>query len=111
MAAKKKNGPDGNGRFSVKAYPYPICREQHKWVPHDGVIDHQKKLGYRIQRCENCPTKRHTIISLRVTDYGDTLSSSYRYPKDYRIVGGITSGQRGQIRAHNFLAELADGSA
>jgi hypothetical protein len=103
MAAKKKTDQH---KFDVKSYPYTICREQHVWEPYDGVIDNKAKLGYRIQKCAHCPTKRHTIISLRIGDYGDTLSSSYRYPKDYRIVGGITATERGQIRAHNFLGEL-----
>jgi hypothetical protein len=78
MAAKKKTDQH---KFDVKSYPYTICREQHVWEPYDGVIDNKAKLGYRIQKCAHCPTKRHTIISLRIGDYGDTLSSSYRYPQ------------------------------
>lgn len=102
--AKKSNKP--NLKFDVQSYPYLDCREQHVWVPYNAVIDEKKKLGFRIQKCANCPTKRHTIISLRVANYGDTLSSSYRYPKDYRIEGGITGRERSLIRAHNFLGQL-----
>lgn len=109
MAAKKKKPAEH--KFNVESYPYTICREQHVWVPYDAVIDNVKKLGYRIQRCDNCPTKRQTIISLRVSNGGATLSTSYRYPDDYRIPGGVTPAERGQIRLYNFLAEAGDEQA
>jgi hypothetical protein len=103
MAEKKTK------KFDVGTYPYTHCREQHVWEPYDGAIDKKAKRGYRIQRCVNCPTKKHSVINLDPKDYenyGRTVSNSYRYPTDYHITGGIASRERGLIRVHNFMAEL-----
>lgn len=100
------NKPDKTHKFNVKTYPYTQCREQHIWMPYNAAI--QKKLAYQIQKCANCPMRRHRVISLRAHDYGTILSRSYRPPKDYRITGGVTANERGQIRVHNFMSEMQD---
>jgi hypothetical protein len=92
--------------FDVKVYPYAECREQHAWKPYDGVIDKRAKRAYRIQKCDNCSTKRHVILSMAAADYGEVISRSYHYPKGYQVTGGIDHRDRGLIRMHNFLADL-----
>lgn len=98
MAKKAPLNPD--------TYPYPECREQHQWQPYDGAIDKGAKLAYRTQKCGNCPTKRYSVLSMRAADYGDTIRSHYVYPKDYLVPGGMSPGDRGRIKMHNFFAEL-----
>lgn len=97
--AKKTN-------LDVEAYPYPTCREQHHWLPYDGDIDTKVKVAHRVQKCGNCPTMKYSVISMRPANYGQLLTSRYRYPTDYRIVGGLDVAGRGQLRMVNFLAEL-----
>lgn len=92
--------------FSVDSYPYVECREQHHWQPYDGAVDAKAKLAYRVQKCANCPTKKHSTLSMRAVDYGQTVRSYYHYPTDYRVPGGMDTAVRGQIRMHNFLIEL-----
>lgn len=105
----KKNKPI-NQKFDVATYPYLDCREQHSWKPFNAVIDQKQKLGFRTLKCANCPTKRYSVISLRVADYGDIISNSYRYPKDYRIEGGLGRRDRSLVRIHNFFAEVEEQS-
>lgn len=101
MAKKKSNA------FSAAEYAYPVCREQHVWKPYDGTIDEKAKLAYRVQVCENCPTKKHSVISLRTADYGQfDRTSRYSYPEDYQVTGGLTKGDKGRLRARNFFEEL-----
>lgn len=89
--------------FSVKTYPYVECREAHVWRHYDAAIDRKERLGYSIQKCANCETKRHRIISLRKPNFGQVLTRSYSYPKEYQIVGGLSAPERGQIVAYNFM--------
>lgn len=92
--------------FDAETYAYPLCREQHQWTPHDGGIDNKAKLAFRIQKCAHCPTKKHTIISLRASNRGQILKSRMQYPSDYLVKGGLDRSDRGAIRLHNFLAEI-----
>lgn len=99
--AKKKS------TFDPSSYAYPVCREQHVWKPYDGTIDEKTKLAYRVQVCENCPTKKHSVISLRNADYGQLdRSSRYSYPEDYQVAGGLDRAGKGRLRARNFFEEL-----
>jgi len=99
MASQKK--------FDVGNYPYTLCREQHVWTPYDAAIDQKAKVGYRIQKCAHCPTKKHSIVSLRAGDQGALLKPArYSYPRDYRVAGGISRDTKGAIRAYNFLQEF-----
>lgn len=92
--------------FDINTYPYSVCREQHHWQPYDGAIDDETKLAYRVQRCQNCPTMKHSVISMRPTTYGQLVRTHYAYPQDYRVQGGISLADRGKLRVRNFLAEL-----
>lgn len=105
MAARKlKAVPPLN---LVTDYPYTKCREQHVWMPYDGRLDERTKIAYRIQICGFCPTLRKSQLSLREADKGRLIkSSTYRYPKDYRIVGGLAASDRDKMRFANFLDEL-----
>jgi hypothetical protein len=90
-------------------YPYTKCREQHVWMPYDGRCDWKTKIAYRIQVCGFCPTLRKSQLSLREIDKGRLLkSSTYKYPKDYRIVGGLAATERDRMRFANFLDELSE---
>ena len=93
-------------KFDAASYPYPECREQHVWTPYDGTIDQKDKLAYRTQKCANCPTKKHSVISMRALNYGETVCASYVYPPDYKVEGGLDKRDRGAIRMANFLHEL-----
>lgn len=94
-------------RVSIELYPYTECREQHVWKPYDGSMDHKAGLAFRVQKCANCPTKRHSILSLRKSDYGQLVRPSYyHYPVDYKVEGGLDKADRGHLRMHNFLQEL-----
>ena len=96
-------------KVDISKYPYTDCREQHVWRPYDGALDNKRMVAYRVQKCANCDTKRHSILSLRAADYGQLVkASSYRYPDDYQVPGGLDRFDRGQIRMHNFLAEIAN---
>jgi hypothetical protein len=96
-----------NKKFNPVTYPYARCREQHVWEFHDGAIDQKNKLAYRIQKCANCPTRRHTIFSTRPGAEGEIESRTYRYPTDYQVKGGLDRFDLGRVRYHNFLQELA----
>jgi hypothetical protein len=105
MADKKKTPLPK--RISIENYPYTECREQHVWQPYDGVLDHKAGLAFRVQKCAHCPTRKHSVYSLRKADYGQMVHAShYSYPKDYRIAGGMDKADRGYIRMHNFLQEV-----
>lgn len=99
--------PKKYGKVNPESYPYTECREQHHWQPLDGAIDKAAKMAYRTQKCANCPTRKNSIISMRAQDYGQLIRSSYAYPNDYRVPGGIDIADRGRIRMFNFLAELS----
>ena len=104
MADKKKPLPK---RLDIESYPYTECREQHVWTPYDGALDQKAGLAFRVQKCQNCPTRKHSTISLRKVDYGQLVHPThYSYPKDYRVVGGLDKADRGHIRMHNFLQEI-----
>lgn len=106
MADSKKKRPLPT-RVDIESYPYTECREQHIWQPYDGVLDHKVGLAFRVQKCANCPTRKHSMYSLRKSDYGQMVKPShYSYPKDYRIEGGLDKADRGHIRMHNFLLEI-----
>jgi hypothetical protein len=96
-------------KLDVEAYPYPECREQHVWNPYDGAIDEKAKMAFRVQKCGNCPTKRHQVLSMRTADYGQTVRSHYVYPDDYQIKGGVDRSDRGRLRMRNFLEEIGEG--
>ncbi len=107
-AAKKKKVPL-NQRLDIGDYPYTECREQHVWKPYDGTIDNRAKLAYRVQKCANCPTKRHSVLSLRAEDYGQLVKPSrYNWPSDYRVEGGLDRADLGHIRMANFLREVSE---
>lgn len=94
-------------KFDVATYPYTLCREQHVWQPYDAAIDQKAKVGYRIQKCANCPVKKHSVVSLRPGDRGFLIKNPrYAYPVDYRVAGGISRDTKGAIRAYNFLQEF-----
>jgi hypothetical protein len=93
-------------KFDAAAYPYPECREQHVWKPYDGTIDKVNKVSERIQKCAQCPTKRYTTLSMKPSTYGQIERSSYKYPNDYQVKGGLTISDRGVIRMFNFLDEV-----
>ena len=92
--------------FDVKTYPYLDCREQHIWGHYDGSIDNKTKVAYRIQKCANCDMKRVQVLSMRVTDYGKVIKRNYQAPEGYYVPGGLDWRDLGQIRMHNFLAEI-----
>lgn len=102
---KKPNTPL-HQRVDIKSYPYTDCREQHVWRPYDGTVDNKAGVAYRVQKCAHCPTKKHTILSLHKTDYGQVIRSYYNYPTDYRVEGGMNAADRGLIRMHNFLRDI-----
>jgi hypothetical protein len=87
-------------------YPYTMCREQHHWTPYDGRLDEKHKQAFRIQKCANCPTLKKSVLSLYPNDYGQLIRSTYLYPKDYKIVGGIDAKDLGRMRMANFLSEI-----
>lgn len=91
-------------------YPYVQCRDQrHHWAPYDAVIDHKAGVAYRVQKCALCPTKKHSVLSLRKMSYGEVVGHPhYTYPKDYQVKGGMTKADLGRIRAHNVLLEARD---
>jgi hypothetical protein len=109
--AKSKAGSSVQGVFDPEKYQYTECREQHHWVPYDGAIDVKAQIAFRVQRCSNCTMRKYTQISLYPKDYGQLLSSYYKQPPGYRIPGGIGPAERGQIRVHNFMAEVKAASA
>lgn len=94
------------GNFDVKSYPYLDCREQHIWKPFDGAVDNKLKIAHRVQQCANCEMKRHQVLSMRATDYGKVISRQYRAPEGYYVPGGLDWRDLGEIRMHNFLAEI-----
>lgn len=94
-------------KFNVNGYAYPECREQHVWTPYDGTIDEKQKVAFRVQKCANCPTKRHQVLSMRQADYGQTIRSHYLYPDDYRVPGGLDKYDKGRLRMRNFLEEIS----
>lgn len=96
-------------KFNILLYPYPECREQHIWRFYDGSIDEKAQLGYKVQKCENCPSKRHLVISM-VT--GKRVTKNFRYdkPEDYAIPGGITANDKAKLVLRNFLEDLENGS-
>lgn len=97
-------------RINIEAYPYVECREQHKWLFYDGVQNYKVGIAFRTQKCANCPTKRHSQLSLRKADRGQLVKpSTYSYPDDYQVPGGLDKADRGLIRMHNFLAEIEGG--
>jgi hypothetical protein len=109
MAARKlKAVPSLPSRTKILVdYPYTKCREQHVWMPYDGRCDWSNKIAYRIQICGFCPTLRKSELSLKEADKGKLIkSSTYKYPGDYRIVGGLAATERDRMRFANFLAEL-----
>lgn len=93
-------------QFNPAEYAYPVCREQHVWKPYDGTVDEKAKVAYRVQVCDNCPTKKHSVISLRNADYGQLDSTRYSYPEDYQVPGGLDKRDKGRLRARNFFEEL-----
>jgi len=110
MAAKKpaKKPVPNNPYFHPEDYPFPHCREQHVWRPHDAVHDTKLKKGFRIRVCENCDMKIHTIMELDPTsdDYGRVIDRRYIQPKGYRIKGGIDWHDRALLIAQIFFTEL-----
>lgn len=103
MATQKNQTPY---HFDVRSYSYNQCREQHIWLPHEALIDHKAKVGIRVQRCNNCGTKKHSVISLKAGDRGTAVRHPfYTYPSDYRVPGGVSRDVRGAIKAYNFLSE------
>ena len=91
----------------IEEYPYAECRDQrHHWKPFDAVLDYKEGIAYRIQQCGNCPTKKHSLLSLRKTNYGELLGHvRYSYPRNYFIPGGLDKRDLGQMRMHNVLRE------
>lgn len=111
MAARKlKAVPSIPSRTKILVdYPYTKCREQHVWMPYDGRMDYGNKIAYRIQVCGFCPTLRKSQLSLKEADKGRLIKSSvYKYPGDYRIVGGLAATERDRMRFANFLDELSE---
>jgi hypothetical protein len=96
-------------KFNPKTYPYPECREQHTWKPYDGTIDDKAQRAYRVQRCRFCGTKRHSVLSTHPDNAGQLVKpSTYVYPDDYQVEGGLDKRDRGLIRFHNFLEEMGE---
>lgn len=103
MASKK---PVKGKKFSVKEYQFSICREQHHWIGYDATVDKAAGIGYRVQKCEYCLTKKYTTIYLRDGSY--LKNSKYVYPDGYRVEGGLSRGDKSRLRLRNFMSELSD---
>lgn len=93
---------------NLETYPYPECRgDVHSWQPYDGRVDEGRKIGYRIQQCANCPTQKNSVLSARPSDRGQFLKKpTYKYPKDYKIEGGLDAHDKGLLRMVNFMREV-----
>lgn len=99
MAARKS--------FNPNTYPYSKCRESHEWKFYDGTIDQKTGVGYRVQKCDNCDTKRYAYLSARPADRGQYVRKPrYKYPEDYKVEGGLDRVDLGRVRMHNFLSDL-----
>ena len=102
QAKKSKHVP-----IDPDTYPYDACRDQrHHWAPYDAVLDTKVGVAYRVQKCNNCSTKKHSVLSLKKASYGEVVGSPrYQYPGDYQVKGGLDKYDLGQIRMHNVIAE------
>ena len=109
MAAKKASTKK-HVPVNPDDYPYAQCRDQrHHWAPYDAVIDRKQGVAYRVQKCALCPTKKHSVLSLRKMNYGEVVGHpTYSYPKDYQVKGGMTKADLGRIRIHNVLLETRE---
>lgn len=109
MAARKlKAVPPITTKKNLDTYPYPECRgDVHQWLPYDGRVDEAKKIGYRIQQCAHCPTKRKSQLHAAGVRRGTYVKKpTYDYPKDYKIEGGLDAHDKGLLRMVNFMHEV-----
>ena len=66
-------------------------------------------MAYRVQKCALCPTKKHSVLSMRKANYGEVVGHAhYTYPKDYQVKGGMTKADLGRIRIWNVLREAQE---
>jgi hypothetical protein len=109
MAARRLKAVPTITEKHLDTYPYPECRgDVHQWLPYDGRLDETRKIGYRIQQCAHCPTKRKSQLRAEGPSRGTYLKKpTYDYPKDYKIEGGLDSREKGQLRMINFMQEIS----
>lgn len=95
-------------KFNADAYPYPECRGGvHIWRFYDGTIEDKSKLAYQVDKCETCPTKRYTVLSMRPATAGELFKPrTYSYPDDYHVEGGLDKSDKGKLRLRNFFDNL-----
>ena len=108
--ADKKKAASKKTTVNPGDYPYVLCRDQrHHWAPYDAVIDHKQGVAYRVQKCALCPTKKHSVLSMRKANYGEVVGHPrYQYPTGYQVKGGMTKADLGRIRIHNILLEAGE---
>lgn len=109
MAAARKLKAVPPLHTKLDEYPYPECREKHDFQAYDGRLDEKRKVAYRVQRCPRCTTLKKSELSLREGDKGMLIKHpTYKYPKDYRVPGGMDAHDMGRMRMMNFLTELKE---
>jgi hypothetical protein len=106
MATSKSKDFD---TFDPQVYQFPECRDGHEWKWTNGSIDDQGRLGYQIDRCKRCGTRRHSIINLDYNskNYG-LLDRARRYvhPDGYLVPGGLDKFDKGKLRVGVFLKKV-----
>ena len=104
MAKKSK----ADSSFDPADYEFTDCREQHVgWRHYDSSVDENGKVGYRVQKCEGCGTKRYRSIILIGSKRGEPFAATrYVYPPGYRVPGGLDPADRRMIRVHNFWRDV-----